>query len=247
MRKKIVAIIQVRMGSSRLPRKALLPLLGEEPVLACVVNRTQRAATLDEVVIATTIEERDEPIVNLCKIREWTYFRGSEEDVLDRYLQAALVSRADVVVRITSDCPLIDPEIIDSHVHRMLSGWHRIDFVTNMMPQTFPLGLAVEVMPMDVLVRMHRLSTTAELREHVTTLAYEKPQWFLVDHVLNDVDLSALRWTVDFPEDLLFVQRVFAHFGSDQFTWREALHAVQQHPEWSEINRQVGRRGPGML
>jgi spore coat polysaccharide biosynthesis protein SpsF len=239
---KVVAIIQARMGSTRLPGKVLLPLLGEESVLGCVMNRVRRASSLQDVVVATTTAPRDDVIVDLCRAREWSWFRGSEEDVLGRYWQAARANEADAVVRVTSDCPLIDPEIIDCHVERLSAGWRTVDFVTNMMKQTFPLGLAVEAMPLDVLARMDRLSTTPYLREHVTTLAYERPEWFLVDRVLNDVDLSRMRWTVDTLEDLAFVCRIFDHFGHDRFGWREVLAVLAQRPEWAENNRSPNQK-----
>jgi spore coat polysaccharide biosynthesis protein SpsF len=226
------------MGSTRLPGKVLSDLSGES-MLARVINRSRRAKTLDELVIATSTMPADEAIAELCVARGWQCFRGSEDDVLDRYYRAALAHHADVVVRITSDCPLIDPELIDIHVNRMQSRRHEVDFVTNMMRQSFPLGLAVEVMPIDVLARMHRLSTTAYLREHVTTLAYEKPEWFVVDHVLNDKDLSWMRWTVDTAEDLDFVRRIYECFGHDRFSWREVLPVLEQHPDWLDINRRV--------
>ena len=238
---RIVAIIQAHMGSTRLPGKVMKELAGE-PMLARVVNRTQRAQTLDSVVVATTVQLADDIIVHLCNEQGWPYFRGNEKDVLDRYYRAALAHQADIVVRITSDCPLIDPGIIDSHVNRILSRWHEVDFVTNMMRQTFPLGLAVEAMPRDVLARMHRLSTTAYLREHVTTLAYEKPEWFIIDHVLNDINLSGMRWTVDTPKDLAFVRCIYDHFGHDRFTWREVLAVLKEHPEWLDINRNVRQK-----
>lgn len=243
---KAVAIIQARMGSTRLPGKVLQPLLGEAPVLDCVINRVGRAKTLHDVVVATTTASRDDAIVDRCRTRGWSWFRGDEDDVLGRYWQAALANNADVVVRVTSDCPLIDPEIIDCHVAKLLEGWRSADFVTNMMRQTFPLGLAVEAMPFDVLARMERLSTTPYLREHVTTLAYERPELFLVEHVLHGVDLSGMRWTVDTPEDLAFVRRIFGHFGQDHFSWREVLSVLTRHPEWAEINRNVSSQAGGL-
>jgi spore coat polysaccharide biosynthesis protein SpsF len=249
---KVVAIIQARMGSRRLPGKVLECLLAGETVLGCVVNRVSRAARVDEVVVATTTTRRDDAIADLCATRGWSCFRGDEDDVLSRYWNAARVHGADAVVRVTSDCPLIDPDVIDGHVERLLDGWHRVDFVTNMMRQTFPLGLAVEAMPLDVLARMDRLSTTPYLREHVTTLAYEQPTWFVVDHILNALDLSAMRWTVDTASDLAFVRCVFRHFGHDRFGWRDVLTPLAEHPEWgmpqgADAGQQVGCGGAETL
>lgn len=233
---RTVVIIQARTGSTRLPGKVLKDLAGE-PMLARVVERTRRARHLDEVVVATSDLEADDRIARLCAERGWACFRGSESDVLDRYYRAAFALRADVVVRVTSDCPLIDPDLIDLHVERLLEGWSETDFVTNMLRQSFPLGLAVEVMPIDVLARMNRMSQTPELREHVTTLAYVEPERFRIENIVHETDLSGMRWTVDTAEDLEFVRQVFAHFGHDRFTWQSVLAALDEHPEWAEINR----------
>jgi spore coat polysaccharide biosynthesis protein SpsF len=241
---KVVAIIQARMGSTRLPGKVLKDLAGQT-VLARVVNRTRRAALLDEVVIATTLKPADNVIVEECARLQTPCFRGDEADVLDRYYRAAQEFSADAVVRITSDCPLIDPELIDEHVQRLLDRWTDVDFVTNMSKQTFPLGLAVEAMPADVLTRMKRLSQTEELKEHVTTLAYVEPEWFRIDNILYPQDLSNHRWTVDTPEDLELVRLIFRHFGDDQFSWREVLPLLEQHPGWAQINRAGLRKTVG--
>jgi spore coat polysaccharide biosynthesis protein SpsF len=239
-----VGIIQARMGSTRLPGKVLRDLAGE-PMLSRVVERTRRARSLDEIVVATSHLQADDRIESLCCERGWAFYRGSERDVLSRYYEAAKKFEADIVVRVTSDCPLIDAVLIDDHVERLKAGWCEVDFVTNMMQQTFPLGLAVEAMPMDVLVRMHRMSGTAELREHVTTLAYVAPERFKIEHVLHTADLSSMRWTVDTAEDLEFVRRIFEYFGQDRFSWQEVLPVLEMHPEWEEINREMSARAAG--
>jgi spore coat polysaccharide biosynthesis protein SpsF len=241
---RTVSIVQARMGSTRLPGKVLMDL-SSEPMLARVVERTRRARTVDEVVVATSTLPRDDRIARLCGSRGWTCFRGSELDVLDRYYQAALRFGADVVVRVTSDCPLIDAELIDQHVEMLLERISETDFVTNMLQQSFPLGLAVEAMPIDVLARMNRMSRTSELREHVTTLAYERPEWFRTEHIRQATDLSEMRWTVDTAEDLEFVRRIFAHFGHDHLKWEEVLPVLDEHTEWTDINRAAVTRAAG--
>jgi spore coat polysaccharide biosynthesis protein SpsF len=238
---KTVAIIQARMGSTRLPGKALMPI-GNATMLARVVERTRRAQRLDSVVVATTLNPADDAIVDECQAINVAVCRGDENDVLDRYYRTAVAHNCDAVVRITSDCPLIDPGLIDKHVDRLMHRWREVDFVTNMMRQTFPLGLAVEAMPIDVLERMDRMSTTAFLREHVTTLAYEQPELFSIEHVLHDVNLSGMRWTVDTPGDIEFVRRVFECFENDRFTWGDILTTLDRHPELSTANRSVNQR-----
>ncbi len=241
---KVVAIIQARMGSTRLPGKVLKDLAGQT-VLTRVVNRTRRAKLVDEVVVATTLQPADDAIVQECERLQVACFRGDEADVLDRYYRATQKFSADAVVRITSDCPLVDPELIDEHVRRLLNRWAEVDFVTNMAQPTFPLGLAVEAMPSDVLARMKRISQTDELKEHVTTLAYVEPEWFRIDHILYREDLSHLRWTVDTPEDLELVRLIFQHFSDDYFSWREVLPVLEQNPGWSEINRAIPQKTVG--
>lgn len=232
------------MGSTRLPGKVLKDL-GGETVLARVVNRTRRATLLNEVVVATSMLPADDAIVKECEHVKVVCFRGDEADVLDRYYCAAKQFSADAVVRITSDCPLIDPELIDEHVRRLLNRWTEVDFVTNMAKPTFPLGLAVEAMPADVLSRMKRLSQTSELKEHVTTLAYVESEWFRIDHIRYSDNLSHLRWTVDTARDLELVRLIVQHFGHDHFSWKEVLPVLEQHSDWSEINRAIPQKTIG--
>ena len=241
MELRTVGIIQARMGSTRLPGKVLKDLAGE-PMLARVVERTLRAGTLNEVVVATSDLPADDCIAQLCADRGWACFRGSETDVLDRYYHAALQFQADIIVRVTSDCPLIDPQLIDRHVERLLQRWAEVDFVTNMLQQSFPLGLAVEALPLDVLIRMNRMSLARELREHVTTLAYVEPEWFQIDNILHTSNLSKMRWTVDTAEDLEFVRRIVSFFGNDRFAWEEVLSVMEEHPNWAQINRAFASR-----
>jgi spore coat polysaccharide biosynthesis protein SpsF len=242
MELRTVGIIQARMGSTRLPGKVLKDLAGE-PMLARVVERTRRAGMLNEVVVATSVLPTDDRIAQLCAERGWTCFRGSETDVLDRYYHAALEFQADIIVRVTSDCPLIDPQLIDRHVERLMKRWAEVDLVTNMLQQSFPLGLAVEALPLDVLIRMNRMSLARELREHVTTLAYVEPEWFQIDNILHTSDLSKMRWTVDTAEDLELVRRIVTFFGNDRFSWEEVLSLLEERPDWAQINQVASRAG----
>ncbi|RLC82174.1 MAG: acylneuraminate cytidylyltransferase [Chloroflexi bacterium] len=239
---KTVAIIQAHMGSTRLPGKVLKDLAGE-PMLARVVDRTRRTQTLDEVVVATTVQPADEAIVRLCAERGWPCFRGSEEDVLDRYYQAAVAHQADVVVRITSDCPLIEPEVVDLVVGEFLARQPEVDYVSNTLPpRTFPRGLDTEVVSFEALERAWREDENPAWREHVTPYIYRNPERFDCHGVTNEVDYSGMRWTVDTPEDLELVRRSYEHFGHDRFSWREVLAVLKERPDWLEINRHVRQK-----
>jgi spore coat polysaccharide biosynthesis protein SpsF len=239
---KIVAIIQARMGSTRLPGKVLLDLAGE-PVLARCVERTRRAQTLDEVVVATTVQPADEAIIELCRERGWPSFRGSEDDVLDRYYGAAKEYAADVVVRITSDCPLIEPVVVDRVVREFSERWPQVDYASNIVPErTFPRGLDIEVMRFATLERAWREDDNPAWREHVTPYIYRHPEEFRLHCVVNSVDYSDMRWTVDTPEDLAFVRQIYGHFGHDRFSWRDVLAVLAEHLEWMEINRDVQQK-----
>ncbi len=238
---KVVAVIQARVGSTRLPNKVLLNLAGE-PMLARCVSRVSRAPNLDEIVVATTVEQGDEAIVRLCTEFGWPYFRGSEEDVLDRYYRTAIAYNADIVVRVTSDCPLIDPEIIDRLVREFLDRQPDADYACNVLPRrTFPRGLDTEVIRLDVLERAWREDTNPLWREHVTTYIQRDPR-FRIHCVVNEVDLSYMRWTVDTPEDLAFSRCVYEHFGHSRFSWHDVLSALEEHPEWLEINGRIRQK-----
>lgn len=238
---KIVAIIQARMGSTRLPGKVMMDLAGE-PMLVRVINRTKRAKTIDEVVVATTIKPDDDGIVDLCVERGWAYFRGSEEDVLDRYYNAAIEYDANVVVRITSDCPLIEPSVIDLVVNKFLHNQPEVGYCSNSLKRSFPRGLDVEVIDFDALKYAWREDNDPRLREHVTQYIIRHPEVFHQRNVSNSVDLSYLRWTVDAAEDLAFVRKIYEHFIYDHFTWIEVLELLKKNPDWLDINRHIRQK-----
>lgn len=238
----VIAIIQARMASTRLPGKVLLDLAGE-PMLARVVSRTQRASTLNGIVVATTSEPRDEPIVLLCRQRGWPCFRGSEEDVLDRTYLAAMAHEATVVIRVTSDCPLIEPTLIDRVVAEFLDRQPQVDYASNNLPRpTFPAGLDVEVMRRDALECAWREDTNPAWREHVSEYLRRHPERFGLHGVTSETDRSSLRWTVDEPADLELVRRIYEHFGHDAFNWLAVLALLDEHPAWVALNRHVRQK-----
>ncbi|MFH1809036.1 MAG: glycosyltransferase family protein [Pseudomonadota bacterium] len=236
-----VAIIQARMGSTRLPGKVLMDLAGQ-PMLARVVSRTLRATRVDKVVVATSKLAADDAIAKLCSDRGWACFRGDETDVLDRYWRAAQEHRADLVVRITSDCPLIDPELVDQVVNLLLSA-SETDYASNIVePRSFPRGLDCEAFRIDALHRAWREGQLPVYREHVTTYLWQHPDKFTVRGLYGDEDHSAERWTVDTPEDLALVRAVYEADPQGRWPWREVRRYLTQHPNVRELNRLVRQR-----
>jgi spore coat polysaccharide biosynthesis protein SpsF len=234
---KVVAIIQARMGSTRLPGKVLLDLAGAS-VLSRVLERVRRADSIDEVVVATTDKPSDNVIAQECLRYQIPVFRGQEEDVLDRYYRAAVSAKADVVVRITSDCPLIDREITDKTVQAFLA--ERPDYASNCLVRTYPRGLDTEVMTLRALERAWREATQSYERTHVTPYIHENPRKFKLLSVTGEADHSGHRWTLDTPEDLELIRSVYARLNQrNQFSWRDVLDLLQREPELAELNRSV--------
>lgn len=237
---RTVAIIQARTGSTRLPRKVLLPLLGE-PLLAHVVRRVGRARSVDSTVVATTTLADDDTIAEIATREGWLVERGSEMDLLDRYLQAARAHGAEQVIRITSDCPLVDPDLIDEVVAALDTA--SADYASNTLePRTLPRGLDVEAMTMAALEEAGREDRDPASREHATPFLYRHPERFRLTRVSSPIDLSAHRWTVDTPEDYALVDRIYDALGRDDFSWRDALAVVEAHPEWAALNRHVEQK-----
>jgi spore coat polysaccharide biosynthesis protein SpsF len=253
---RIVAIIQGRMSSSRLPGKILADIAGQ-PMLARVYTRTSRAKTLDEVIFATTTDPSDDPVAEYCAFSGIPFTRGSLFDVLDRYYQTALQAKADVVIRITADCPVIDPELIDDVVNTLLEGPY--DFVCNRLPppgrRTYPIGLDVETCTFKVLKKAWKEAKEPQHREHAMPFFYEgmeltrrsrtletgvSPRGFSIALLHHTTDFGEYRWTVDTPEDLKFMRKVYSRFdGRDDFTWKEVLDLVHDEPKLMEINAEV--------
>src|SRR5258706_14523536 len=204
---KIVAIIQARMGSTRLPGKVLKDL-GGDTVLSRVLARVKRAATIGEVIVATSDAAGDDVIVAECKRLNARVFRGDEKDVLQRYYPAAQLFKADVVVRITSDWPLNDPEGTDQTVGEFLK--ERPDYASNALERTYPRGLDTEVFTMRALELAWSESSEAYQRAHVTPYMYQNPERFKVLAVKGENDYSGLRWTLDTQEDLDLLRAMYA-------------------------------------
>lgn len=238
-----VALVQARMASTRLPGKVLKDIAGL-PMLLRVVQRVSQASTVDQVVVATTVEAEDDLVAELCKEHGVECYRGDALDVLDRFIGAARAYQADVIVRITADCPLIDPELIDRTVQAMHQAGVR--FAANRLPwdRSFPIGLDVEVCTRQALEEAASHALAADQREHVMPYLYQDRFADQVALIRHDEDLSRLRWTVDEPADLELVRRIYSELGEDgDFGWQEVLELVRAEPELSSINAHVQHRG----
>jgi spore coat polysaccharide biosynthesis protein SpsF len=239
--KKVVTIIQARMTSSRLPGKVLAQL-GHLPVLSWMLLRTRRARLIDQVMVATTTDPSDDDIVALCEECGTEVYRGSMHDVLDRYYQAARQVQADVIVRLTADCPFIDPVMLDDNIRTFLEADPPLDFAANRLPldRTVPIGLDTELCTFQALETAWRETKDAHYREHVMPYFYEHPERFNILHIRHEPDYGHLRWTVDTPEDLDFLREVVRYFPERyDFSWLDVLFLVQNHPELSRINAEI--------
>jgi spore coat polysaccharide biosynthesis protein SpsF len=234
---KIVAIIQARMGSTRLPGKVLMDL-GGKTVLARVVSRLQRARRVDEIVVATTDSVADDAIVRECHQLKVEYFRGSENDVLDRYYRVAHMCAAEAVVRITSDCPVIDPQLVDETIR--LFQQQGGDYCSNVFPRTYPRGLDTEVFTVAALEKAWRDAHDPFEREHVTPYFYRHPELFRLLSQRGKTDCSRYCWTLDTSEDLEVLRTIYSRFDNgDAFSWAEAIQLMEREPELAELNSRV--------
>jgi spore coat polysaccharide biosynthesis protein SpsF len=233
---RIVAVIQARMGSTRLPGKVLADILGK-PMLGWVVERVRASRTVDQVVVATSVKAEDDQIAELCHQQEVECFRGSEDDVLDRYYHAAREYRAQIIVRITSDCPLIDSGVIDKTVLSFLK--EEVDYASNSIGRTYPRGLDTEVFTFEALERAHAEARQPYQRSHVTPYFYENPALFRILSVTAEADHSAYRWTVDTKEDLAFVRAVYGRLGAENCSFEEVLRLMKELPRLAELNQGI--------
>jgi spore coat polysaccharide biosynthesis protein SpsF len=235
---KIVAIVQARVGSSRLPGKVLADIAGQS-MLRRVIERVRRIPGLSEVVVATTLAPEDEAIVEECGRIGAPFFRGSENDVLDRYYCACNKQGADAVVRITSDCPLIDPVESGKVVDAFLA--QAADLAANDIKATYPLGLGTEVIARKVLHLTWSHATKPYERQHVTPYIYQHPEQFHLVNVEAPSNHGNLRWTVDTPADLEFVRSVYTRLDGS-FNWHDVLSLLEREPDLIEINRHIRQK-----
>lgn len=236
----ILAILQARVSSSRLPYKVLKPILGR-PMLSLQIERVKRSRCIDKIVVATSSEVGDDPIESLCVQMQVSCFRGSLNDVLDRFYRTALLYGPEYVVRVTGDCPLIDPQVIDAVINFFQDG--KYDYATNALEPTFPDGLDIEVFTFAALATAWQESCLPSHREHVTPFIHQNNGRFKIGHYKGPVDLSDLRWTVDEPEDFDLVCRIYEalyprHPG---FTTQDILNFLSKNTSLFMINCDIGR------
>lgn len=244
----VVCIVQARTGSTRLPGKVLKKICGKT-VLEHDIDRLKKANTIDKIVIATTTMKLDDIIVEIAKRALVGYFRGSEKDVLSRYYYAAKKYNADIVIRVTSDCPLIDPRIIDNMVNKFnkLNKQESIDYLSNKIKMTYPRGLDVEIFTFRVLEKCFKEADKDYEREHVTPYIYLNPAKFKFRNYENKENYSKFRWTLDTREDLELIQIIYNNLYKKNsfFYFEDILKFVLNNPEISQINENVRQKELG--
>jgi spore coat polysaccharide biosynthesis protein SpsF len=243
---KVVAVIQARMSSSRLPGKVMMEIAGV-PMLSHVVDRVQKAETIVETVVATSTDKEDDPLYNYCLGNNFSVFRGPNQDVLKRTLMAGEDHQAEVVVRVTGDCPLIDPAVIDKTVLVFLDRYPEIDFGSNRgstgLKRTYPIGMDVEVMTILALQRADLHATEKYQREHVTPYLYEEEGRFRAVSTDSGGEFGHMRWAVDTREDLIFVRQIFERLSNPRdFTWEDVLAILEVEPGLMAINAEIRQK-----
>ncbi|HVK53612.1 MAG TPA: glycosyltransferase family protein [Burkholderiales bacterium] len=234
------AILQARMGSSRLPGKMTMPIFDGKGPLELMLLRLRESRSLARVIVATTSLPEDDVLAEICARLDVACFRGHPTDVLDRYYQCAKEHHAlDTLVRLTGDCPLHDPKVVDSVIEFFKTGGY--DYAANTHPPTFPDGLDVEVFSFAALETAWRKATLLTEREHVTYYLYTHPEEFRVGNLTRNEDLSHLRWTFDEPEDLEFLRQIYAKLGRATASADEVLGLLNSHPDLHHINHRIKR------
>lgn len=238
---QVVCIVQARMGATRFPGKPLKKVL-DRPLLSYLIERLHQSASLNDIVVATTTEPQDDMIALWCAQENVNCFRGSEENVLERYVLAGRAYHADVVVRVTGDCPLIDPVVVDTVVEFYLQ--HQFDYVSNTIVRSYPRGLDVEVCSLDLLERVLKLAKKPEEKEHVTLYIYEHPEVFSIGSVVRSALESKDRWTVDTPEDFQLVSKIIEALYPKipKFRMQEVLDHLDAHPKLRLINAHIAQK-----
>lgn len=240
---KTIIINQARMSSSRLPGKVLKQVLNKS-LLEYQIERLKKVKLADEIVVATTELAVDDPIINLCKKLAVKFFRGSENDVLSRYHAAAVEHEAKLIVRITSDCPLIDPQVIDDVIQAYVSVYPKYDYISNCQERTFPRGMDVEIFSFLALNEAYLEADKIFDREHVTLFIHKQPQRYKIGQVKFNQNLSENRWTVDTHEDYELIKKIIEYLYplNPNFSMIDVLDLLSKNPQWRLINSHVEQK-----
>jgi spore coat polysaccharide biosynthesis protein SpsF len=236
----ILGIVQARISSTRFPAKVIQPILGQ-PMLLKQLERIQHSKTINKIIVATSTEATDDLIEHLCQSNKIECFRGNLNDVLDRYYQAATRYQPDHIVRLTGDCPLTDPHIIDQVINHHLNGHY--DYTSNTLDPTFPDGLDVEVMTYASLKQAWQHAVLPSYREHVTRFFYTQPTQFKLGTVKNDTNLSHLRWTVDEPIDFELIDHIYQslYIKNPNFNFSDIMTYLNENPALQKLNANIPR------
>lgn len=242
--KNIIVIIQARLGSTRLPNKVLKDLCGK-PVLWHVVERLKQCKHLTGIVVATTTLPEDDAIQKFCVENDVNYYRGSSENVLSRYYEAAKQFKAEIIIRITSDCPVIDPVLIDEMIHDYKLS--NVDYMSNSLMRTYPRGLDVEIFSFPVLEKTFKKASMQYELEHVTPYIYKHPELFTLKNYANDADYSFHRWTLDTDEDYILLKEIYdnLYVEGKLFLWKDILKLFELKPGLLDINKHIEQKKLG--
>ncbi len=238
---KIGVIVQARMGATRLPGKPLLKVK-DKTLLEHIISRLKQIKHPLTVIIATTQNEQDKSILALAKKLNIPTYAGSEEDVLDRYIKTARHYDLDVIIRVTADCPLLDPELIDEALNRFLDPYPEIDYFSNTIERTYPRGMDFEVFKRRTLEEAYLDAVFEEEREHVTPFIYRHPERFKIAQLRNQTDESQHRWTVDTKEDFELIKRLIEAFQDDSYRLHDLIEVIKKNPDWSLLNQYVQQK-----
>ena len=239
--KKIAAIVQARITSTRLPGKVLMDIEGK-PMLWHTINRLKMAKKIDEIILAIPNTKKNDILVEFAEEDNLKYFRGSEEDVLSRYYLAAKKFNCDIIIRITSDCPLIDPKVVDLIIEKHLKSGS--DYTSNVMKRTFPRGLDVEVFNFNVLEKVSQKAQSNPEKEHVTLYVRNHPKEFFLVNIENNQDISEMRWTVDEIADLEFIREIYKRLYKKNkiFLMKDIVDLLRKYPALMEINKNIRQK-----
>ncbi len=239
---RVVAIVQARTGSTRLPEKVLKKIC-DIPVLIHVIRRLEKCSNLNDIVIATTINENDDKIIDILKFEKVKKFRGSEEDVLDRYYKAATENNADVIVRITSDDPLIDYNLVDEIINKLIK--ENTDYSCNNMPRTYPIGLDCECFTFKALEMAWKNAVEKREREHVTPYIREHEELFTKSFVINNKNWANIRLTLDTEEDFILINTIYSHLYNKKkynFCLHDIMELFDKYQKLQEINKNIKQK-----